>query len=111
MGNLTAYCLALSGTVPMEKQREFEQTFRLVSGLIPSDCMQVSFSMDIQKPDMYHFFSLWETEESLTSFCKSREFITLIGAYKTLGMLGKSLRGQLINIQAADTGKPGYFRE
>jgi len=89
------YYLKLSGFIPENKQKEFEQTYKLVSTQMPNSCRQHSISKDLSHKHVYHFVSYWSSSGDMDSFCISSDFTILIGAFKTLGELYDNARGQL----------------
>ena len=97
------FFLKMSGTVPPSKRKEFEQTVRFVSNHLNTPCLQFNLSSDIFIADLYHFYSLWPSAESLGSFCKSQEFQVLEGAYNTLGSLEKNTTGEQVDIKSFQT--------
>ena len=98
MEKKTLHFLRISGHVPENKHREFEQTFKFVFNQLPSDCIEHSLSADVFSPNNYHFFSLWISAGSMQNFMSSVEFQLLTGAYFTLGAEEKILHGP-INVQ------------
>ena len=92
------YYLKLSGFIPENKQREFEQTYRLVSTQIPRICRNYNISKDALDEGVYHFISYWPFQSSLESFSHSASFLMLIGAFKTLGELHENVRGEMTQI-------------
>jgi len=92
------YYLKLSGFIPENKQREFEQTYRLVSTQIPRICRSYSISKDALDEGIYHFISYWPFRSSLESFSRSASFLMLIGAFKTLGELHENVSGEMTEI-------------
>lgn len=96
----TVHCLKMSGTVPIGKRLEFEQTFKFVSHQVSRNCVAFNICADLLVPDQYHFLSLWLTQESLDSFCHSNEFYLLAGVYKTLGSMERSETMEWINLKS-----------
>ena len=84
------YFLKVSGKIPPNKQKEFQQTFRLFGEQMPADCSGYSFAKDLLEFDTYDFFSYWKQNPSLQSFRRSDAFFILIGAFKTLGHLSET---------------------
>jgi hypothetical protein len=95
----TLYFLRISGDVPQNKRKEFEQTFRFVFNQLPSECIEHSLSGDLFVDGHYHFFSLWITGSSLKLFMASVEFQLLTGAYFSLGEEEKIIHGPVADIQ------------
>jgi alpha-amylase/alpha-mannosidase (GH57 family) len=93
------YYLKLSGFIPENKQREFEQTYRLVSTQIPKICRGYNITKDALNDGIYHFISYWPFEASLDSFSHSTSFIMLMGAFKTLGELQENVSGEMTQIK------------
>jgi hypothetical protein len=91
--------LRVSGDVPGNKRKEFEQTFRFILNQLPGDCIEHSLSLDVFVDGHYHFFSVWLTGSSMKLFMASMEFQLLTGAYFTLGGEEKTEHGPLADIQ------------
>jgi quinol monooxygenase YgiN len=91
------YFLKLTGSIPEQKQKEFEQTFRFVFNQISKECLEHHLAGDVNFSDRYHFYSSWPSANSLAIFLNSQEFRVLQGAYETLGTLDNAERGELID--------------
>jgi hypothetical protein len=91
----TLHFLRISGDVPENKRREFEQTFKFVFNQLPSDCIEHSLSADVFINGHYHFFSLWLSGSAMKLFMSSVEFQLLTGAYFTLGDEEKIVHGPI----------------
>jgi len=91
--------LRISGDVPGNKRREFEQTFRFVLNQLPGECLEHSLALDVFVEGHYHFFSLWLTANAMKLFMASVEFQLLTGAYFTLGGEEKTTHGPMADIQ------------
>ena len=100
MEKTTPHLLRISGHVPGNKRREFEQTFKFVFNQLPGECIEHSLSEDVFIHGHYHFFSLWLTAGSMKVFMESVEFQLLTGAYFTLGAEEKIAHGPIADIQA-----------
>ena len=96
----TPHFLRISGDVPVNKRKEFEQTFRFVFNQLPDACIEHSLCVNVFIDGRYNFFSLWLTASSLKSFMGSIEFQVLTGAYYTLGDEEKIEHGPIADIQA-----------
>jgi len=96
----TPHFLRISGDVPGNKRREFEQTFRFVFNQLPGECIEHSLSADVFVDGHYHFFSLWLTAKAMKLFMESIEYQLLTGAYFTLGGEEKTTHGPIAEIQA-----------
>ena len=97
----TPHFLRVSGDVPENKRREFEQTLKFVfNQLPPGDCIEHSLSEDVFVDGHYHFFSIWISGKSMKAFMASMEFQLITGAYFTLGGEEKTIHGPLADIQA-----------
>ena len=96
----TPHFLRISGDVPLNKRKEFEQTFRFVFHQLPEECLEHSLSEDVFIEGHYHFFSLWRTGTAMKIFMASAEFQLLTGAYFTLGDELKTVHGPRADIQA-----------
>jgi len=95
----TPHFLRISGDVPANKRKEFEQTFRFVFNQLPVDCVEHSLSEDVFIEGHYHFFSVWLTGSSMKLFMASVEFQLLSGAYFTLGEEQATVHGPSADIQ------------
>jgi len=89
----------LSGFIPENKQKEFEQTYRLVSSQMPSSCKQHSVSRDLLHKNVFHFVSYWDSLTSMEIFSGSSECTIMIGAFKTLGELYDDVRGEMQQVK------------
>ena len=89
--------LKLTGFIPENKRKEFEQTFRFIFNQLPQDCLEHDLSLDINFSGRYHFYSLWTSYNSLAVFMNSQEFQVLEGAYEALGLLDKIGFGELVD--------------
>lgn len=101
------YFLKISGTVEVGKQREFQQTVQFIFNHLSTACLGRNLALDINTPNLYHFYSLWQTEDSLFAFKSSHEFELLKGALQTLGqyeetMAGKKIEAQLFELNSLD---------
>lgn len=92
------YYHKVSGTIPENKHKEFEQTFSFVGSKLPQGCAGIEFSRDIEDEDRYHFISFWEHMSSLELFTHSQLSTMLLGAFKTLGTLSENKSGIMIEI-------------
>lgn len=92
------YFHKVSGTIPENKQREFEQTFRYVNSQLPKGCAGIEFSRDIEDHSTYHFISFWEQMASMELFTHSSASVMMLGAFKTLGTLNENKSGIMIEI-------------
>ena len=99
--------LKVTGFIPENKRKEFEQTFRFVFTQLPSDCMEHDLSIDINFPGRYHFYSLWHSYNSLAVFMKSQEFQVLEGAYEALGSLDRTGYGELVENKSLQGSRSG----
>ena len=92
--------LRISGDVPGNKRKEFEQTLKFVFNQLPEDCIEHSLCADVFVDGHYHFFSVWLTAKAMRTFMASIEFQLLTGAYFTLGTDEKTSHGPIADIQA-----------
>jgi len=92
------YFLQLSGSIPENKQTEFEQTFEFVRSQLPDGCEGCIFSRDVDDIHIYHFFSYWNKLDNLEKFTHSVTSQMILGAFKTLGRLKENKTGLLIEI-------------
>jgi hypothetical protein len=91
----TLHFLRMSGDVPENKRKEFEQTFKFVFNQLPSACIEHSLAVDAFVEGHYHFFSIWLTGSSIKLFMSSGEFQLLLGAFFTLGEDEKTIHGPI----------------
>jgi hypothetical protein len=99
MEKTNPHFLRISGDVPVNKRKEFEQTFRFVFNQLPVECIEHSLSEDVFIDGHYHFFSVWLTGSSMKLFMASVEFQLLSGAYFTLGEEQVTVHGPSADIQ------------
>jgi heme-degrading monooxygenase HmoA len=92
------YFHKVSGTIPENKHKEFEQTFSMVGAKLPEGCAGIEFSRDIEDENRYHFISFWDQMNSLEHFTHSSASMMLLGAFKTLGTLSENKSGIMIEI-------------
>ena len=95
----TPHFLRISGDVPGNKRKEFEQTLRFVIHQLPEECIEHSLSADVFVDGHYHFFSVWITANAMKIFMASVEFQLLTGAYFTLGTDEQTVHGPVADIQ------------
>jgi hypothetical protein len=95
----TPHFLRISGDVPENKRKEFEQTIKFVFNQLPDECIEHSLSRNVFVDGHYDFFSLWVTGSSMKLFMASVEFQLLTGAYFTLGDEEKIVHGPMADIQ------------
>ena len=96
----TPHFLRISGDVPENKRKEFEQTFRFVFNQLPDECIEHSLCKNVFIDGNYSFFSIWKTGSSMKAFMQSVEYQLLTGAYFTLGDEEKIEHGPVADIQA-----------
>lgn len=96
----TPHFLRISGDVPLNKRKEFEQTFKFVFNQLPDECIEHSLSEDVFVDGHYHFFSVWLTGASMKLFMGSAEYQLLTGAYFTLGEEQRTVHGPKADIQS-----------
>jgi heme-degrading monooxygenase HmoA len=92
------YFHKVSGKIPENKHREFEQTLGLVREKLTSACSGFEFSKDQEDDDHYFFISYWDKLDSMQDFTLSNASVMLLGAFKTLGTLNENKRGLMIEI-------------
>ena len=93
------YFLKISGIASAGKQREFQQTVQFVFNHVSSDCVNHNLALDVHTPDLYHLYSVWNSEDALYSFRTSNEFELIKGAFQTLGTYYDTMSGRRPNIQ------------
>jgi hypothetical protein len=97
-----SYFLKISGSIAIGKQREFQQTVQFIFNHLPADCVIHNLALDLHVSNLYHLFTLWETEQSLQAFRSSNEFELLKGAFQTLGVYNGALTGKWADVQLFD---------
>jgi len=93
------YFLKISGTISTSKQREFQQTVQFIFNHLSSACLDRNLSLDVITPNLYHFYSLWQSEDALLAFKSSHEYELLKGAYQTLGKYQDTMAGKKADVQ------------
>lgn len=99
MENHNLYFLKISGSIGIGKQREFQQTVQFIFNQLPSECVNHSLALDLHVSNLYHFYTLWKSKDSLMSFQASHEFELLKGAFQTLGLYRDALSGKWADVQ------------
>ena len=99
MERANLYFLKISGTVSAGKQREFQQTVQFIFNHLSSDCLNHNLTLDVHTPELYHVYSLWNSEDSLYAFRSSNEFELIKGAFQTLGSYRDTMSGPWAKIQ------------
>ncbi len=93
------YFLRISGLIHKAKHQEFEQTVQFIFNHLSTACLSRNLALDINTPNLYHFYSLWQSEDSLLAFKSSHEFELLKGAFKTLGLYEETMAGKKAELQ------------
>jgi hypothetical protein len=93
------YFLKISGTINKTKHQEFQQTVQFIFNHLSAACLVHNLALDVITPNLYHFYSLWQSEDSLLAFKTSHEFELLKGAFLTLGQYEKTMEGKKTDIQ------------
>ncbi len=88
------YFLEISGLISTGKHHEFQQTVKFIFNHLSSACVRHNLSLDVETPNLYHIYCLWQSQNSLLAFTTSNEFQLLKGAFKTLGEYQDSLLGK-----------------
>jgi hypothetical protein len=96
------YFLKMSGSISIGKQREFQQTITFIFNQLPSACVSRHLALDMNVSNLYHIYSIWQSEESLLAFKMSSEFELLKGTFQTLGVYNDTLAGRWASIQLFD---------
>ena len=89
------YYLVLAGLIPGEQHAEFEQTYGLVSGQMPTSCTGYQINRDKKNLDIYRFVSYWSSPEELKAFRNTPAYVMLNGAFSTLGELTEHSEGKM----------------
>lgn len=95
----TLYFLKISGTIDAGKQREFQQTVQFIFHHLPMACLSHNLSLDVHVQNLYHFYSLWQSDEAITHFKGSHEYELLKGAFQTLGTYHETMSGRGVGPQ------------
>jgi quinol monooxygenase YgiN len=90
------YFLKISGLIPLNKQTEFEQTYRYMRTLIPAACSSYALTRDFSREDEYQFMSYWELKDTMEDFARTPAYKMLKGAFQTLGSLHEDKRGLIM---------------
>ncbi len=93
------YFLEISGLINTGKHREFQQTVKFIFNHLSSGCLKHNLALDVETPNLYHFYSLWQSQDSLIAFKSSHEFELLKGAFQTLGEYGDAISGKKSDVQ------------
>lgn len=94
MENETKFFLEISGLINTGKHREFQQTVKFVFNHLSSDCIRHNLALDVETPNLYHIYCLWQSQDALIAFTSSNEFQLLKGAFKTLGEYQQNISGK-----------------
>jgi hypothetical protein len=95
----TTYFLKISGTINWGKHTEFQQTIQFLFQHLPGGCVARDLARDVFNSNVYHMFSLWSSQESLSSFKASNEYHVLKGSFQTLGFYESTTTGRLADVQ------------
>lgn len=100
------YFLKITGLIPINKQTEFEQTYRYVRTLIPATCSSYALTRDFHREDEYQFMSYWELKDTMEDFARTPAYKMLKGAFQTLGSLHEDKSGLIMEtkIIGSETG-------
>lgn len=93
------YFLKISGLINKTKHQEFQQTVQFIFNHLSTACLSRNLALDVNTPNLYHFYSLWQSEDSLIAFKSSHEFELLKGAFQTLGQYEETMAGKKADIQ------------
>ncbi len=89
------YYLVLVGLIPEGQHAEFEQTYSLVAGQMPSTCAGYQIKRDKKNQDKYRFVSYWTSSEEVKAFRKTPAYLMLNGAFLALGELIENSEGKM----------------
>jgi len=100
------YFLKISGLIPINKQTEFEQTYRYIRSQIPATCSSYTLTRDFHREDEYQFMSYWEGKDTMEDFACTSAYKMLKGAFQTLGSLNEDKSGLIMEtkIIGSETG-------
>lgn len=93
------YFLKISGLINSAKRHEFQQTVQFIFNHLSSACLGHTLALDVDNPNLYHFFLLWQSEDSVLAFKSSHEFELLKGAFQTLGQYQETMYGKKADMQ------------
>lgn len=93
------YFLKISGLINKTKHQEFQQTVQFIFNHLSSACLSHNLALDVNTTNLYHFYSLWQSEDSLLAFKASQEFELLKGAFQTLGQYEETMSGKKADMQ------------
>ena len=99
------YFLRITGLIPVNKQTEFEQTYRYVRSQIPATCSNYALTRDFHQEDEYQFMSYWELKDTMEDFARTPAYKMLKGAFQTLGSLHEDKRGMIMETKITGSGK------
>ena len=102
------YFLKITGSINSGKQREFQQTVQFIFNHLPSGCFAHDLSLDVFRPNMYHLFSMWHSEEAMVIFKRSNEYQLLKGSFQTLGTYESAITGRLADVQMFEVIEINY---
>ena len=91
--------LKITGTINWGKHTEFQQTIQFIFHHLPSGCVAHDLARDVFSPNVYHFFSMWDSKESLARFKESKEYQVLKGSFQTLGFYDSTTTGRIADVQ------------
>ena len=81
--------LKITGVIVRQKKFDFVDTVKFACGLMSSECIELSLSVEIAFDDIYYFFISWSSEKALRIFIESNEYQLVRSAYDALGVLQK----------------------
>ena len=92
------FFLKIAGTIPRNKQTEFEQTIRYVYSQIPATCENYTLSKDFDQQDAYQFISYWRIMHDMEDFSHSSAYLMIKGAFQTLGRIFEDKSGVIMDL-------------
>ena len=98
MDNYT-YFLKVSGSINSGKHREFQQTVQFIFNHLPPGCLTHHLALDVFNTNLYHLYSIWQSEGALAAFKNSYEYQLLKGSFQTLGDHQNTTGGRLADLQ------------
>jgi quinol monooxygenase YgiN len=99
MDKNTLYFLKITGFINKSKHQEFQQTVQFIFNHLSAACLNRNLALDINTPNLFHFYSMWQSEDSLLAFKSSHEYELLKGAFKTLGLYEETMAGKKAELQ------------
>ena len=95
--NPKVYLLHIRGSVKENKQKEFNQSVSYLMSGFSDKCKYYDITFEIEKKDLLHLYSIWNSSDALNDFLKSEDYNALLGAFDVLGSIQQSTLMQLLD--------------